>query len=77
MVLLGGIVVLVALIALIVTSVSGSFSQIIQSALQGIQAIQDWLAGPPLNLQQTQLDAALQQVTTGCSRASRRSPAAC
>ena len=32
--------------------------------MQGIQAIQDWLAGPPLNLQQTQLDAALQQVTS-------------
>jgi putative heme transporter len=63
-VLLGGIVVLVALIALIVTSVSGSFGQITQSALQGIQAIQDWLAGPPLNLQQTQLDAALQEVTS-------------
>lgn len=62
-VLLGGVVALAALLALIVTSVSGSFSEISQSALQGIQAIQDWLAGPPLNLQQTQLDAALQQLT--------------
>jgi putative heme transporter len=67
-VLLGGIVVLVVLIALIITSVSGSFAEISQSALQGIQAIQDWLAGPPLNLQQTQLDAALEQVTAQLQR---------
>jgi predicted PurR-regulated permease PerM len=63
-VLLGGIVVLAGLIALIVNSVAGSIPKIATSASQGIQAIQDWLAGPPLNLQQTQLDAALQEVTT-------------
>ena len=62
-VLLGGVAVLVVLIALIIVSVSGSFREIAQSAVQGVQAIQDWLAGPPLNLQQTQLDAALRQVT--------------
>jgi putative heme transporter len=62
-VVVAGVVVLAGIISLIVSSVSGSFSQISQSALQGIQAIQDWLAGPPLNLQQTQLDAALEQVT--------------
>jgi putative heme transporter len=62
-VLLGGIVALVLLMVLIVASVAGSFGEIAQSAVQGVQAIQDWLAGPPLNLQQTQLDAALQQVT--------------
>jgi predicted PurR-regulated permease PerM len=63
-VLLGGIVVLAGMIALIVNSVAGSIPKIATSASQGIQAIQDWLAGPPLNLQQTQLDAALQEVTT-------------
>jgi predicted PurR-regulated permease PerM len=62
-VLLGGVVVLAVLIALIIVSVAGSFREIAQSAVQGVQAIQDWLAGPPLNLQQTQLDAALRQVT--------------
>ena len=68
LVLLGGVVVLAGLIALIVSSVAGSFGEISRSAVQGIQAIQDWLAGPPLNLQQTQLDAALQQVTTQVQR---------
>lgn len=67
-VLLGGVVALVALIALIVGSVAGSFGEISRSALQGIQAIQDWLAGPPLNLQQTQLDAALEQFTAQLQR---------
>lgn len=62
-VVLGGIVVLAGLITLISTSVAGSIPEITSSATQGIQAIQDWLAGPPLNLQQTQLDSALQQVT--------------
>ncbi|WP_308283306.1 AI-2E family transporter [Pseudonocardia nigra] len=63
-VLLGGIVVLAGLITLITTSVSGSIDEIVQSAQSGIQAIQDWLAGPPLNLARGQLDAALQQATS-------------
>jgi predicted PurR-regulated permease PerM len=67
-VLLGGMITLAALIALIVTSVAGSVGEITTSALQGLQAIQDWLAGPPLNLQQTQLDAGLEQVTTQLQR---------
>jgi predicted PurR-regulated permease PerM len=67
-VLLAGMIILIALVSLIITSVSGSFTAISQSALQGIQAIQDWLAGPPLNLQQTQLDAALEQVTAQVQR---------
>ncbi|MFC4942373.1 AI-2E family transporter [Pseudonocardia sp. GCM10023141] len=62
-VLLSGIVVLALLITLITTSVSGSIGQIVQSASGGIAAIRDWLAGPPLNLAQGQLDAVLQQVT--------------
>lgn len=62
-VIVAGIVVLAGVIALITTSVSGSIAQIVQSATAGIAAIGDWLAGPPLNLAQSQLDAALQQVT--------------
>jgi predicted PurR-regulated permease PerM len=62
-VLLAGIVVLAGLVTLITTSVSGSIPQITQSATTGIQAIQQWLSGPPLNLAQSQLDAALQTAT--------------
>lgn len=62
-VIVGGIVVLAGVIILITTSVSGSIGQIVQSATGGIAAIRDWLVGPPLNLGQSQLDAALQQVT--------------
>lgn len=62
-VLLGGMVVLAGLVTLITTSVSGSVPQIAESATTGIQAIQEWLSGPPLNLAQSQLDAALQTAT--------------
>lgn len=62
-VLLGGVVVLAGLIALISSSVSGSIAQIAASATTGIQAIRDWLAGPPLNLGQSQLDDYIQQAT--------------
>ncbi|HYH31251.1 MAG TPA: AI-2E family transporter [Pseudonocardia sp.] len=62
-VLLAGVVVLAGLVTLITTSVSSSIPQIATSATRGIQAIQDWLSGPPLNLAQSQLDAALQTAT--------------
>jgi putative heme transporter len=63
-VLLAGIVVLAGLVALIVTSVSGSLTQITRSVTEGIQAIRNWLAGPPLNLADSQLDGYVQQITT-------------
>ncbi|MEJ3652854.1 AI-2E family transporter [Actinomycetes bacterium KLBMP 9759] len=62
-VVLAGMIALAGIIALVTTSVSGSIGQIAQSASSGIQAIQQWLSGPPLNLAQSQLDAALLQVT--------------
>jgi putative heme transporter len=62
-VLLLGMVVLAGLITLISTSVAGSIPEIAASASTGIQAIQQWLSGPPLNLAQGQLDAALQTAT--------------
>lgn len=62
-VLLVGIVLLGLLITLIGTSVAGSVSQIAASATTGIQAIRDWLAGPPLDLGQSQLDEYIQQAT--------------
>jgi putative heme transporter len=62
-VLLAGLLVLAGLVALIVVSVAGNIDEISQAAVGGVQAIQDWLSGPPLNLQQTQLDAALNTAT--------------
>ncbi|TWF75935.1 putative PurR-regulated permease PerM [Pseudonocardia hierapolitana] len=62
-VVLAGIVVLAGLVTLITTSVVGSVPEITSSATSGIQAIQQWLSGPPLNLAQSQLDAALQTAT--------------
>jgi predicted PurR-regulated permease PerM len=62
-VLLGGMVVLAGLIAIVTSSVSGSIDEIAASASDGIAAIQAWLAGPPLNLARSQLDAALQTAT--------------
>ncbi|MEN3270179.1 AI-2E family transporter [Pseudonocardia sp.] len=63
-VLLAGMVVLAGLIALIATSVAGSIPEISRAASSGIQAIQQWLAGRPLNFAQGQLDAILQNATT-------------
>ena len=62
-VLLAGMAVLAGLVTLISVSVAGSVPAITQSATSGIQAIQLWLSGPPLNLAQSQLDAVLQQLT--------------
>ncbi|HZG91751.1 MAG TPA: AI-2E family transporter [Pseudonocardia sp.] len=62
-VLLLGLLVLAGMVALITTSILGSIDEIATSAGGGIEAIQDWLSGPPLNLQQTQLEAALQTAT--------------
>ena len=67
-VLLAGIVVLAGLVALIGTSVAGSIGQITESATSGIQAIRDWLAGPPLNLAESQFDAYVQQATEQLQR---------
>ena len=62
-VLVGGMVVLAGLVTLIGTSVAGSVEQIATSATGGIQAIRDWLSGPPLDLGQSQLDEYIQQAT--------------
>jgi predicted PurR-regulated permease PerM len=62
-VMLAGIVALAGVVTLISTSVSGSIPQITRSATTGIQAIQEWMSGPPLDLAQGQLDAVLLTAT--------------
>ena len=45
-------------------SISGGFGEIADSAVKGLQSIQDWIAGPPLNIGSTQFNALLDQVTS-------------
>lgn len=44
-------------------SISGGVSEIASSAVAGLQSIQDWIAGPPLNIGSTQFNNLLDQVT--------------
>jgi len=52
------------LITLVGTAVAGSLPQIVSSVVTGVQGIRVWIAGPPLNLADSQLTALIQQVTT-------------
>jgi predicted PurR-regulated permease PerM len=63
-VLIAGIVVLAVLVTLVVSAVVGSLTKITQSVTAGVQAIRDWIAGPPFNLGDSQLNSLIQQVTT-------------
>lgn len=63
-VLLAGLVILAGLLFFVARSVAGGFGQIATSAVQGLQAIQNWIAGPPLNIGETQLNSLLQQANT-------------
>jgi predicted PurR-regulated permease PerM len=62
-VLLGALVLLGAVLYFLATSITGGVSEIATGAVAGLQSIQDWLSGPPLNLGATQFDALLQQAT--------------
>jgi predicted PurR-regulated permease PerM len=62
-VLLGALVLLGLVVFFLARSITGGVSEIASSAVAGLQSIQDWIAGPPLNIGSTQFDALLQQVT--------------
>ena len=62
-VLVGSLLVLAAVVYFLATSITGGVSELASGAVAGLQSIQNWLAGPPLNLGATQFDALLQQVT--------------
>ena len=62
-VLLLGMGVLALLIAVITTSISGSAPEIAESAVAGVGAIREWLAGPPFNIGDSQLNDLLAQAT--------------
>lgn len=61
-VLLGGLVVLGGVLVLITVAITGSAADIAADAGNGIEQIRRWLAGPPLNLGESQLSGALQSV---------------
>lgn len=56
LVLLGAIGTFVAIIAAISPSVAGQSREVASRASEGIDAIVEWLAGPPLEVQSDQLD---------------------
>ncbi|RVW03132.1 AI-2E family transporter [Rhodococcus xishaensis] len=56
--LLGGVV------ALIVPSVVAQAPELANRATEGIQQVQDWFKGPPINLQDEQIDTAISAITT-------------
>jgi putative heme transporter len=62
-VLLGTFLLLGLVIYFLATSITGGVSEIATNAVAGIQSIQNWISGPPLNIGATQFDALLQQVT--------------
>jgi predicted PurR-regulated permease PerM len=61
-VLLGFLVALGALIAAIAPSVANQLGALADQATNGLQQVQDWLAGPPLHLGQDQIGAAVDKV---------------
>jgi predicted PurR-regulated permease PerM len=60
-VLLAGLVLIGVVIYFLAASITGGIPQIASSAMAGLQSIQDWLAGPPLNIGTSQFDSLLQQ----------------
>lgn len=53
------------LIALIVPPVLNQMPALIDQAIEGINRMQDWIAGPPLNLRQEQLDRFVDSLVDG------------
>ncbi len=60
-VLLAGLGVLGGVVALISTSIASGVPEIADSATRALQQAGEWLAGPPLNLGESQLDQVVQQ----------------
>jgi putative heme transporter len=63
-VMLAALVGLAAVAFFLAKSITGGFSEIATSASAGLQSIQTWIAGPPLNIGTTQLNSLLEQVTS-------------
>jgi putative heme transporter len=62
-VMIGALILLGVVVYFLATSITGGVSEIATGAVAGLQSIQDWISGPPLNIGATQFDALLEQVT--------------
>lgn len=62
--ILGFFAVIGGIFALIAPPAVDQSRELVNQANDGIRTIQDWLAGPPLNLEETQLNDALSQATS-------------
>jgi predicted PurR-regulated permease PerM len=63
LVMLGGLAVLGGVVALITTSIASGVPEIADSATKALQQAREWLAGPPLNLGESQLNDLVDQGT--------------
>lgn len=62
-VLLAGLAILGGVLTLVTTSIASGLPDIVTSATEALRQATDWLAGPPLNLGDSQLDKLLEQGT--------------
>lgn len=56
--------VIAGVIAAIAPSVANQAGELVDKGTEGVEKIQDWVAGPPLNLQSDQIDNAINQATS-------------
>lgn len=63
LVMLGGLLVLGGVIAAIAPSVASQSSQLADKATTGLQTVQTWVQGPPLNLGEEQISSLISAVT--------------
>jgi predicted PurR-regulated permease PerM len=62
-VMIGAFVLLGIVVYFLATSITGGVSEIATGAVAGLQSIQNWISGPPLNIGTTQFNALLEQIT--------------
>jgi predicted PurR-regulated permease PerM len=62
-VMLSALAVISLIVFFLARSITGGVSEIASGAVAGLQSIQNWIAGPPLNIGATQFSALLDQVT--------------
>jgi predicted PurR-regulated permease PerM len=62
--LIGSILVLVGILASIAPSIINQSQEVVDSASEGLNTVRDWVSGPPLNLENEQIDQWLDQGVT-------------
>lgn len=67
---LGGFLLLLGVLSAVIPSIMSQSGQLTDRAVTGITQVQDWLAGEPFNIQDQQIDKAVQQLTAKMQEAS-------